>query len=491
MTNEFVRHTWAPIDDLPEDWQRLASSELAHLISIWKEQSERLKSSDAIKDFNDRLSREWAIETGIVEGLYTIDRGTTQLLIEKGIEESLIAHGTTDKPPQQVAQIIAVQKEALEGVFSFVADQRILSKSYIKQLHQVMTQHQSTVTGIDHLGNYVETELIRGDWKKLPNNPMRPNSYIHEYCPPEHVESEMDNLIQWHEEHRETAVAPEIEAAWLHHRFTQIHPFQDGNGRIARALASLVFLRERCFPLTIHRDIRDEYIQALEQADKGELQSLVALFAKVQRKAFLTALSLSENVLREYQPLQAVVSSAIERLHMRREERREDQKLVFEHAESLKTIAEGHFNDAANTLTASLRGFDNHYSAVCESSNEQNGYWFKKQIVDVANKMKYYADTRTYSAWVRLKIREERQTELIIPFHSLGTEFVGILVATAFIEYRDRSEDGDVTIDGPHCLCEEPFEFSYHDEKQLLHNRFRDWLTKITLMGLDQWRRQL
>ena len=35
--------------------------------------------------------------------------------------------------------------------------------------------------------------------------------------------------------------AREIEATWLHHRFTQIHPFQDGNGRVARALASLVF----------------------------------------------------------------------------------------------------------------------------------------------------------------------------------------------------------------------------------------------------------
>ena len=38
-------------------------------------------------------------------------------------------------------------------------------------------------------------------------------------------------------------VAPEVEAAWLHHRFTQIHPFQDGNGRIARALATLIFVK--------------------------------------------------------------------------------------------------------------------------------------------------------------------------------------------------------------------------------------------------------
>ena len=43
-------------------------------------------------------------------------------------------------------------------------------------------------------------------------------------------------------EHQGCGVPLEVEAAWLHHRFTQIHPFEDGNGRVARALASLVFI---------------------------------------------------------------------------------------------------------------------------------------------------------------------------------------------------------------------------------------------------------
>ena len=45
---------------------------------------------------------------------------------------------------------------------------------------------------------------------------------------------------------------PEVEAAWLHHRFGQIHPFQDGNGRVARALATMIFLRAGFVPLVFY-----------------------------------------------------------------------------------------------------------------------------------------------------------------------------------------------------------------------------------------------
>lgn len=109
--------------------------------------------------------------------------------------------------------------------------------------------------------------LIKGDWKKQPNNPLRPDGSVHEYCPPIQVPSEMDQLISWHHRHREIGVSPEVEAAWLHHRFTQIHPFQDGNGRVARCLASLIFIQVGWFPLVITRDTRKGYIEALEEAD--------------------------------------------------------------------------------------------------------------------------------------------------------------------------------------------------------------------------------
>lgn len=272
---------WQPIEDLPEDWHKWANAELPPLVTVWNEQADRLRSSGEFKTFMERLRREIAIETGIIERLYTLDRGITRLLIEQGINESLIPHGATDRPVRQVVALIKDQEAAVEGLFDFVGGQRTLSTFYMKQLHQLLTQNQdSTEALVPSTGQILRIDLIRGDWKKQPNNPMRADGTIHEYCPPEQVASEMDRLIALHHQHQECNVPPEIEAAWLHHRFTQIHPFQDGNGRLARCLASLVFIQAGWFPLAVTRDDRAVYIQASEQADMGDLSGLVKLFSK-------------------------------------------------------------------------------------------------------------------------------------------------------------------------------------------------------------------
>jgi len=278
---------WQPIQDLPLNWQTLASSELPPLVTVWNEQADRLRQSGEFQTFNDKLRREIAIETGIIERLYTIDRGITRLLIEQGINEALIPHGSTDRPVKQVISLIKDQEAAIEGLFDFVGGQRTLSTFYIKQLHQLLTQSQDSIEALDTLSDQTfQVSLIKGDYKRQPNNPLRLDGSIHEYCPPEQVASEMDRLISLHHQHGAENIPPEIEAAWLHHRFTQIHPFQDGNGRVARCLASLVFIQASWFPLVLTRDDRAVYIAALEEGDRGNLSSLVNLFAKSQKQAF-------------------------------------------------------------------------------------------------------------------------------------------------------------------------------------------------------------
>ena len=168
-------YRWRPIEDLPENWPELAAPELPALSAAWQKYSEKLRDSDSLKHFNERLIREWAIETGIIENLYSIDRGVTQTLIEKGIEASLIPHGSTDKPVERILPMLKDQQEVVEGLFDFVAQRRELSTSYIKQLHQAFTRHQETDHAVDALGRVVDVALLRGDWKRLPNNPTRPD----------------------------------------------------------------------------------------------------------------------------------------------------------------------------------------------------------------------------------------------------------------------------------------------------------------------------
>ena len=109
-----------------------------------------------------------------------------------------------------------------------------------------------------------EVELRRGEWKRLPNNPTRRDGSVHEYCPPEQVQPEMERLVAGQNRYHELGVSPDVLAAWVHHRFTQIHPFQDGNGRVARLMATLIFIRDEWLPLVVHRDDRVRYLNALE-----------------------------------------------------------------------------------------------------------------------------------------------------------------------------------------------------------------------------------
>lgn len=281
-----MNHQWTPIEDL-ESSAALAKEELVALAQVWREQRDRLGNQAAYRQFEERLKREWAIETGLIERLYTLDRGITQLLIEHGIQTALIPRDSATNPDLIVA-MIADHKAAVEGLFDFVKGSRPLSTSYVKELHALITRHQETVEGVDSLGRSTSTPLLRGAYKRLPNNPLRPDGALHEYCPPEQVDSEMDRLIAWHHQHQHNGVPPEVEAAWLHHRFAQIHPFQDGNGRIARALATLVFVKAGWFPLVVRNQDRAKYIGALEIADKGDLKPLVEYFSWTILRTFVS-----------------------------------------------------------------------------------------------------------------------------------------------------------------------------------------------------------
>ncbi|MUG93263.1 Fic family protein [Scytonema sp. UIC 10036] len=483
---------WKPIEDLPLNWMALASTELEGLARIWKSQARKFQESDALKKFYEQLSREWAIETGIIENLYSIDRDTTQLLIEKGIETTLIPYGTTDQPAERIVPVLIDQQEALESLFSFVAQKRELSIFYIRELHQIFTQHQETVDAVDAFGHKVQVPLLHGQWKQKPNNPTLRDGKVHEYSPPLQVQSEMERLVSMHLEDTKQGVPPELEAAWLHHRFTQIHPFQDGNGRVARALASFIFIKAGWFPLVISRDFRDEYLDGLQEADKGNLFNLVNLFAKLQKKAFVKVLSLSENVLNDGEPLKKVILAGIERLKARKEQQTQQmQSQAFELAEKLEDIAEAKFGLVALELNHELKSLEEVYFADVQRSDKNNDYWYRQQIIQIAIALQYYADTRTYRSWVRLKIKEDRQTEIILSFHALGFEFFGIMAASAFIEYRDKTEEQEVTFLQPRVLCSEVFQFSYTEKEDFVIQRFDPWLEDVLLVGLDQWRKQL
>ena len=110
---------WQPISDLAGDPKDVTDGELVSLGRVWANQKIELDERGTLREFNARLRREWAIETGIIEGVYALDRGVTRTLIQKGIEAAFIPSGASDRDPVLVAQIIQDHYDALEGMFDF------------------------------------------------------------------------------------------------------------------------------------------------------------------------------------------------------------------------------------------------------------------------------------------------------------------------------------------------------------------------------------
>lgn len=487
---------WKPIQDLPGNWQDLANAELPPLVTVWSEQAERLRSSGEFKTFIEKLRREIAIETGIIERLYTLDRGITRLLIEQGINESLIPHGATDRPIGQVIALIRDQEAAVEGSFDFVGRKRTLSTFYIKQLHQLLTQNQnSTEALIPSTGEIINIPLISGDWKQRPNNPTRKDGTIYEYCPPEQVTSEMDRLIQLHNLHIEQQVPPEIESAWLHHRFTQIHPFQDGNGRVARCLANLVFIQAEWFPLVVTRDDRAAYITASEEADRGDLSFLINLFAKSQKQSFIRSLGLSEQILSESKRAKVVIASAVDKLkqNLSASVKERCEKAEF-YADKLFTVSSEKLQDISEEIRISLANLvsEAQIFTVESPSDGSKSHYHRYQIVETAKQLDYFANLRPYHRWIQLVISLGSSTTMILlSFHVLGHEYRGLLVCSACAYHRDDADEGERNTNDIQALTDSLFQFSYADDEHSVIKRFKDWLEAIIVTGLEYWNKSL
>lgn len=128
--------------------------------------------------------------------------------------------------------------------------------------------------------------MLRGQFKIYPNHPTRPDRTRHPYAPPEQVEGELRRLFTLYEGYASQGdVHPLLLGAWLHHRFVQVHPFDDGNGRVGRALLSWHLPKSDFLPVVVNRADRSTYLHALERSDMGDLSRLVEFLASISRKA--------------------------------------------------------------------------------------------------------------------------------------------------------------------------------------------------------------
>jgi Fic family protein len=126
-------------------------------------------------------------------------------------------------------------------------------------------------------------KIIVGNWRDDSVGPMRVISgpmgkeRIHYVAPAaERLDVEMDRFLAWFNAPPQSDLV--IHAAIAHLWFVSIHPFEDGNGRIARAVGELVLARSddsanRFYSMSAQTRIeRREYYNILEATQKGDME---------------------------------------------------------------------------------------------------------------------------------------------------------------------------------------------------------------------------
>ena len=235
-----------------------------------------LDSIDRLKQELDGLRPLPPEVTGRVEQKLRIESNYHSNALEGntltlGETRSLVLHGLTarGKPMREHLDIEGYDRAVKELSRRASEDQR-LNETFILNLHRVLLKEPYEVETSAPDGRNTRRPIAVGAYKTTPNNIVTSTGETYYFTPPEQVPRSMGALLDWYHAREDEGEHPIIIAAIFHYRFVRIHPFDDGNGRMARLLMNRILL-DHGYPLAIvRRDARDRYLQELERADQTE-----------------------------------------------------------------------------------------------------------------------------------------------------------------------------------------------------------------------------
>ena len=448
--DEHLRIAWQPISPLADS--RFSTNGALAAVDALRHEWEagwRTFSPEERIAIRQRSLRRLAIETGIIERLYDIDWGLTLNLVAEGFARDVVErHG--GQLDDRTRLTLEAQRDSLNMVLDFVSDGRNLSPSFIKELHAAITRTQDSYEARDALGRAASVRLDHGAWKTQPNHVLLSDGRLLEYCPPEHVASEIERLVELHRENESHGHHPIICAAWLHHRFVQIHPFSDGNGRVARALVLLVLQKHHFAPLVVDRFHRDKYILALNDAKAGDLAPLIRLFANLESAALANELERPAELERGTSTeIARSLADQLKGLRRAQESKRSEQLrlraiAVSKHIETWFEAKQRELDDLFRS-----RGLTDLKVHGARSELGQKAPiwdWFRAQVIKAAHRAGHYADFGPeYSGWVGFHIRrDDLLLRYIAALHGAGQKSGVLAVVTlAELVWSGVDEEGN------------------------------------------------
>lgn len=163
--------------------------------------------------------------------------------------------------------------KAIKWVMDVVKGEYPLTEIFIRELHTLLLKEPYEVDAITHDGQRTKRWIQVGQYKSVPNHVLTKTGEIFRFATPEETPSQMHDLINWYrEESEKTDLNPVLLPAEFHYRFIRIHPFDDGNGRLARILMNFILIHFGYPPLIIKTEDKSNYFVALRQADAGIIE---------------------------------------------------------------------------------------------------------------------------------------------------------------------------------------------------------------------------
>ena len=216
------------------------------------------------EDDRNRLSRRFTVDfnynSNHIEG-NTLTYGQTEILLLFG---KVIGEADFRDCEEMKASNVGLQMMLMESG----EKQQPLTQHFIRTLHRTLLREDYTV--YRNLPGGVQTSYIvhAGQYKTRPNSVVTRYGDRFDYASPEETPALMADLVDWYNQaEQEGKLSPVELAALFHYRYIRIHPFEDGNGRIARLMVNFILARHGYPMIVVRSRLKQHYLEALHKAD--------------------------------------------------------------------------------------------------------------------------------------------------------------------------------------------------------------------------------
>ena len=246
---------------------------------------------NALQPLSDRdremLSRRFTIDfnynSNHIEG-NTLTYGQTEILLLFG---KIVGEADVRDVHEMAASNVGLKMMKEEALLK----ETPLTQHFIRTLHKTLLREDYTVYRTLPGGVQTSYVIHAGQYKTRPNSVITRYGDRFEYATPEETPALMSDLVDWYNDAERSGKFTPIElAAIFHYRYIRIHPFEDGNGRIARLMANYILTRHDYPMIVVRSRKKKEYLEALHRTDLtvGAAPSLGAHASKRDIQRFLT-----------------------------------------------------------------------------------------------------------------------------------------------------------------------------------------------------------